>query len=96
MGLSWPDGHTSQPHQGTLPLNVFVKFYDPRVGLISWVTINDRIRTNLPNRTSNSKVLWKATSNTSMNTVTISFLLGRYHLHGARIITRCCCNRPRS
>ena len=42
VGFSWPDGNTSQPHKGALPQNVYVKFHDPRVGLVSWVTINDR------------------------------------------------------
>ena len=42
VGFSWPDGNKSQPHKGALPQNVYVKFHDPRVGLISQVTINDR------------------------------------------------------
>ena len=41
--FSWPDSNTSQPHKGALPQNVYyVKFHDPRVGLISRMTINDR------------------------------------------------------
>ena len=42
VGFSWPEGNTSQPHKGALPQNVYVKFHDPRVGLVSRVTINDR------------------------------------------------------
>ena len=38
----WVSGNTYQPQKGALPQYVYVKFHDPRVGLVSRVTLNDR------------------------------------------------------
>uniref|UniRef100_A0A1X7V695 Uncharacterized protein n=1 Tax=Amphimedon queenslandica TaxID=400682 RepID=A0A1X7V695_AMPQE len=41
VGFSWPNGAGDQAKKGDLPQKVYVKFHDPRVGLVSCVTIND-------------------------------------------------------
>ena len=41
MGFSWPNGANDQAKKGDLPQKVYVKFHDPRVGLVSRVTIDD-------------------------------------------------------
>ena len=39
VGFSWPNGTNDQAKKGDLPQKVCVKFYDPRVGLVSLVTL---------------------------------------------------------
>ena len=39
VGISWPNGGNDQAKKGDLPQKVYVKFYDPCVGLVSHVTL---------------------------------------------------------
>ena len=41
VGFSLPDGADDQTKKGDLPQKVYVKFHDPRVGLVSRVTLHD-------------------------------------------------------
>ena len=41
VGFFWPDGADDQAKKGDLPQKVYVKFHDPRVGLVSRVTLHD-------------------------------------------------------
>ena len=39
VGFFWPNGTNHQAKKGDLPQKVYVKFDDPRVGLVSLVTL---------------------------------------------------------
>ena len=39
VGFSWTNGTNDQAKKGDLPQKVYVKFHDPRVGLVSRVTL---------------------------------------------------------
>ena len=39
VGFSWPNETNDQAKKGDLPQKVYVKFHDPRVGLVSRVTL---------------------------------------------------------